>query len=90
VLAVWLASLPPDGWEGSIRVLEDALGEAKAERRLRGRIPQGNALGVRFRDELAFLEDHGFAVAFHRTAKARTILLAKAKKTDRKTGRLIR
>jgi len=73
ILAAWLAAVPPEGWEGTIGELETALETAKAEQVLRGWIPRANALGVRIRCEMRFLEDRGFTVEFHRTATARTI-----------------
>jgi len=61
ILSAWLATVPSAGWEGSIGELEDAFEDVKQERGLRGWIPRANALGVRFRNEMHFLEAQGYA-----------------------------
>ena len=73
VLSAWLPTVPPAGWEGTAAELEDALVALNAERRLRGLIPRGAGLSGRLRDEVPFLEAHGFTLALSRTATARTI-----------------
>ncbi len=78
VLAAWLVVLPPAGWEGIAADLEAALEDVNAKHRLRGIIPRGNGLGVRIRAEVPILEAQGFALAFHRSARVRTLRLARA------------
>lgn len=75
VLSVWLGTLPPAGWKGSVTELEDALEAVNAERRVSTIIPQGGGLSTRLSGEVPFLESQGFKLVFTRTAKARTICI---------------
>ncbi len=77
VLALWLSSLPPKGWTGTILQLELALSSA-AHRRSATRYsprPSRNALGVRIRAERPFLRSQGYELIGLRTAKQRGIRL---------------
>ena len=78
VLAAWLDALPPAGWGGTIVDLEAALEDVKAKHRLRGSISRGNGLGIRIRAEVPFLEALGYTLAFHRSARVRTLRLVRA------------
>ena len=77
VLSAWIGTLPPAGWEGTTRELEDALEAAHAVQAHRGWIPRGTGLGVRMRGEVPFLEANGFKLTFHRTSVMRTIRVAR-------------
>ncbi len=82
VISAWIATLPPDGWEGTIRELKDALEAAHALQAHRGWIPRGTGLGVQMRGEVSFLEANGFALSFSRTAMARTIRVERASRDE--------
>ncbi len=79
-LALWLLSLPPEGWTGTIFQLQIALNNAAQRRRATrySQRPSRNALGVRIRAEIPFLRDRGYELTSLRTAKQRGIRVAPA------------
>jgi hypothetical protein len=79
-LAIWLSTLPSEGWVGTIFELEIALNNAARRRRCTryGRRPTANALGVRMRAERAFLMSHGFELTSLRSSKQRGIRISAA------------
>ena len=75
VLALWLPSLPVEGWTGTIFQLQIALNNT-AHRRNATRYsprPSRNALGVRIRAERPYLRAQGYELIGLRTAKQRDI-----------------
>ncbi len=78
VLALWLPSLPMEGWTGTIFQLQIALNNAAQRRRATRYSPRptGNALGVRIRAERPFLRAQGYELIGLRTAKQRGIRIA--------------
>lgn len=78
MLAAWLDTLPPAGWEGTVFDLQAAIEGVNAKHWQYGCVPRGNALGVRIRAEEPFLEAQGFAISFHRSATVRTLRLVRA------------
>jgi hypothetical protein len=73
LLGVWLGSLPPAGWSGSVAELEAALDRANDKTRNSTFVPSSSALSKAVLGALGVIEAAGWRVEFRRTAKARTI-----------------
>ena len=77
LLAAWLATLPPEGWSGGVDSLRRELDRLNESGSFHAYVPSKSGLSKALLDSGPGIQAAGWAVAFRRTAKARTVALTR-------------